>query len=649
MSNFLRVLVVEDDEEDAELLRLELERGGRSVIMQRVDTEEAYLTALADGAWDVIISDYSMPTFDGLKAFSIYQETALDIPFIFVSGALGEDRAVKAMLAGARDYILKGNLGRLNAAVDREVAEAKSRRERKMAEAANRREQRRLAVALHATGAGVFEYRIPDDGKGYCSGRLAEILGCTTQELQGFDTFSEWILEHVHPQDLERVRQCHKNVTQGEEPDYAIEFRLRGPDGTWRDLWCLAEAAEHDSSGKVADLVGVILDQTDQRRMEDQFRQAQKMEAVGRLAGGVAHDFNNLLTVILNFGDFVMESLEPGSAAQEDMQEILNAARRAENLTNQLLSFSRRQPVDPTVLNVNDLLANLDKMLGRLLGEDIDITAELAPDLWNVRVDNGRLEQVVVNLAINARDAMPAGGTLRVRTRNVDFECGEESPESSQIISGQKIEIAVMDDGCGMDEEARSRLFEPFFTTKEPGKGTGLGLATCYGIVKQAGGVILVDSQPGVGTTVKVLLPRHNAPPAQPVKPETRQTKVRGDEVILVVEDEMSVRKLLTRVLGQLGYTVFEAANGVEALEIARTSKKRVRLVLTDVVMPKMSGTELVEKLIAQFPEMKVLLMSGYTGSEFTPMDGTAILQKPFSQQMLAERLREVLGEGQPV
>lgn len=650
MTPLLRVLIIEDDEEDAELLRLELESAGRSVYMQRVQTKAAFLAAL-ESEWDIIISDYAMPGFDGLKAFALYRETGIDTPFIFVSGALGEERAVKAMIAGARDYILKGDLGRLNAAVDREVAGAKSRRERREMEAAKASEQRRLALALQATGAGVFELQIPENAQGfdneqvYCSERLAELLGCSATELRNGDTFRNWLCEHVHPQDLAGLQKCHQNLIEGHEGNNAVEFRLRHPGGGWRNMWCVGEAGRHDSSGRVIDFVGIILDQTERHRMEEQLRQAQKMEAIGLLAGGVAHDFNNLLTVILNFGEFVLESLESDSSASDDMREVLNAARRAEKLTAQLLAFSRRQPVDPEVLNANGLVRDVERMLRRLLGDEIELAVDLAPDLWNVCVDAGCLEQVVVNLAVNARDALPGGGTLKIETRNVRIEQGRNSPETRRIPGGEYVAISVADNGCGMDEEIQRRLFEPFFTTKEAGKGTGLGLATSYGIVQQANGFISVESEVGRGTVFELLLPRDHGSPVDRHKLEAKPERVHGNEVILVVDNEPSVCKLVARVLEHLGYTVLEAASGIEALRIARSSPKPVRLVLTDVLMPKMSGPELVEQLLPLHPEMKVLFMSGHTGTEFAPDNNHALLQKPFSPQALVDKLCDVMDE----
>lgn len=643
MEKPLRVLFIEDSRKDAELVCGELKRGGYRVHSGRVDTESGFLTALTTETWDLIISDFSMPQFDGLRAFELFRAHEFDIPFIFVSGVMGEDRAVQAMKAGARDYILKGQLGRLNAAVDRELEEAARRRRGRETDAAKAREQRRLAVALQATGAGVFEYRIPADHRGYYDQRFASIFGLELDELPPFEQFPAWFLQQVHPGDLERISKRHGDFIEGRVREYAVEFRVRHKGGGWREVTCLADAAERDAAGRVTDLVGVMLDRSHGTRMEEQFRQAQKMDAVGRLAGGIAHDFNNLLTVISNFGEFVLERLEPGSDVYKDMQEVLKAARRAETLTGQLLAYSRRRPVDATALNVNDLVGDVDKMLRRLLGESIELKTDLAPDLWTVRIDSGGLEQVMVNLAVNARDAMPDGGRLCLETSNADI--GDEYLNSKvDILAGQYVNITVSDNGTGMDEETQARLFEPFFTTKGPDKGTGLGLATCYGIVKQARGFIWVYSEPGHGTTFRVLLPRE--PGQADARPEiTHSEKMRGNETVLVVEDEEPVRKLVVRLLSMLGYTVLEASTGAEALEVAQSSRTPIHLLLTDVVMPGMNGPQLVNRLCVVYPHMKVLFMSGYTRGVLGVEEQIALVQKPFAPKVLARKLREVLDE----
>jgi two-component system, cell cycle sensor histidine kinase and response regulator CckA len=638
----LRVLFIEDSDVDTELICEELKRGGYAVTHLRVDTESGLLAALAGGEWDLIISDFSMPQFDGLTAYEVFSRQDLDIPFIFVSGAMGEERAVQAMKAGARDYILKGHLGRLNAAVQRELLEAERRRQGRAAEAAKDKEQKRLALALQVTGAGVFEFRLPEYSDAFVNERVAEIFGLPHDALPAPEEFREWFFGRVHPDERQRAVNAREDFVAGRTREFVAEVRMRHEDGSWRTVVCHAGAAARSADGRVTELVGILLDRTEERRLEEQFRQAQKMEAIGRLAGGIAHDFNNLLTVISNFGEFVLERLTPGSGPHGDMQEVLKAAQRAEKLTEQLLAYSRRRPVAPSVLNVNELVGDVDKMLRSLTGDEIEFRTDLAPNLWNVKIDSGGLEQVLVNLAVNARDAMPDGGRLAIETANV--EVGDEyvTAKGRDVPAGRYVAISISDTGIGMDEETKSRLFEPFFTTKEPGKGTGLGLATCYGIITQAGGFIWVYSEPGHGTTFRVLLPRETAE-AEPEREATQSEKMRGTETLLVVEDEEPVRSLVVRLLSMLGYTIFEASNAAEALEIARSSESPIHAVVTDIVMPDMNGPQLVERLSESHPEMKPVYMSGYTRGAIEMDDTIVLVQKPFSPKELARKVREAL------
>ena len=642
--NGLRVLFVEDSEVDTELICAELKRGGYIVSYTRVDTEPDFLAALEKGEWDIIISDFSMPNFDGLSAFKVFSRLDRDIPFIFVSGAMGEERAVEAMKAGARDYILKGHLGRLNAAVQRELEEARRRRQGREAEAAKAKEQHRLAVALQATGAGVFEYNLPGHTNAFFSERFAEILGFRSDELPEPGKFRDWFFGRVHPDDQKYANERRHDFVTGRTPGYAAEFRIRHKDGSWASVTCHAAAAARGPDGALTELIGILLDRTEEKRLEEQFRQAQKMEAIGRLAGGIAHDFNNLLTVISNFGEFVLETLEPNSGPYDDMQEVLQAARRAEKLTGQLLAYSRRRPVAPAVLNVNELVADVDNMLRRLIGEEIEFRTDLAANLWNVKIDAGGLEQVLVNLAVNARDAMPDGGRLAIETSNIRVGDNYVAAKGRDVPAGSYVAISVSDTGTGMDEETKERLFEPFFTTKEPGKGTGLGLATCYGIVKQAGGFIWVYTEIGHGTTFRVLLPRELAQ-TDPEIEQSHAEKVRGTETLLVVEDEESVRSLVVRLLSVLGYSILEAANASEALQIAEKNETPIHAIVTDVVMPDMNGPQLVQHLSRLHPEMKAIYMSGYTRGAIEMDETIVMVQKPFSPKELARKVREALDE----
>ncbi|HXG69379.1 MAG TPA: ATP-binding protein, partial [Gemmatimonadaceae bacterium] len=385
---------------------------------------------------------------------------------------------------------------------------------------------------------------------------------------------------------------------------------------------------------------------SERKSLEAQFQQSQKMEAVGQLAGGVAHDFNNLMTVVLGYSAFVTETLGVSDPRRADLDEVVRAAQRATALTRQLLAFSRKQVLQPTNVDLNALVLGMQDMLARLIGEDILIEHTLAADLWAVRADVGQLEQVLMNLTVNARDAMPTGGRLSFRTSNVEME--EPDAHSFGIGAGCYVLLAVADNGTGMTESVRKRLFEPFFTTKLPGKGTGLGLATVYGIVKQTGGTVSVTSTPGAGATFEVYLPcaLGNPQALLPAAPDRGGT-IRGTETILIVEDEDGVRLLTRRILEQSGYRVFDANDADHAEAVFAKHARVIDLLLTDVVMPGISGPKLFARLQEQQPGLKVLYLSGYTQGaivEQGPLGpGIELLQKPFTAAALNERVREVI------
>lgn len=388
------------------------------------------------------------------------------------------------------------------------------------------------------------------------------------------------------------------------------------------------------------------------RRSQDEFRHAQKLQAMGQLAGGVAHDFNNLLTVITGYGEILLSTLETGDPRRASVEEILKASQRAASLTRQLLAFSRKQLMSPRILNLNTVVAETDRMLRRVIGEDIRLELRMDPSLGTVRADPGQIEQVLMNLAVNARDAMPEGGRLLIETSNVDLDEAyvREHPEARP---GPHVLLSVSDTGCGMDEQVLSRLFEPFFTTKEPGKGTGLGLSTVYGIVRQSGGSIRVTSQPGKGSTFWIYLPRCSEEAGRSETPSSaRHAAVRlGTETILVVEDSDVVRKLVRDVLATRGYCVLEARNGREAVQVCENWNGPLHLLLTDVVMPEAGGRDLADYLTSLHPSMKVLYMSGYAETAFFargfPREGTAFISKPFTPAQIARKVREVL-DGKP-
>ena len=407
----------------------------------------------------------------------------------------------------------------------------------------------------------------------------------------------------------------------------------------------LSVRAVRDGTGHVEYYETFVRDVTDQRRLQQQLLQSQKMEAVGRLAGGIAHDFNNLLTVITSYSDLLLEDLGTDDPKRSDVEQVRKAADGAAALTRQLLAFSRQQVVEPRVVSLNAVVESLQKILRRVLGEDVELAATPGPDLGAVRADVGQLEQVLMNLAVNARDAMPTGGKLTIETGNVEHDPAFARGHGAAAVR-QFVMLAVTDTGVGMDEATKARIFEPFFTTKEPGKGTGLGLATVYGIVQQSGGFIWVYSEPGHGTTFKIYLPRVDAP-AEGVAVTAVAPVGRGTETVLLAEDAAAVRAVARQVLERQGYTVLEAPDGELALHLAQRHSGPIHLLLTDVVMPGMSGRQLADRLAPARPDMKVLYASGYTDDSVVRHgvleEGMPYLQKPFTPESLARKVRDVL------
>jgi two-component system, cell cycle sensor histidine kinase and response regulator CckA len=424
-----------------------------------------------------------------------------------------------------------------------------------------------------------------------------------------------------------------------------IEFEWKRKDGTGIAVRCSGRPV-HNEAGDLAYLEVFAEDITERRVLEKQLRMAQKMEAIGRLSGGIAHDFNNLLGVIIGYSQVMKRSLGPAHSSYEHAEEIEKASQRAVSLTRQLLAFSRQQVLEPAILNLNALVTDMEKMLPRLIGEDIKLNLTLDPALGHVKADQGQVEQVLMNLAVNARDAMPGGGKLTIQTANVELDVAytRQHPGSKP---GRYVMLAVTDTGIGMDPETQAHIFEPFFTTKERDKGTGLGLATVYGVVKQSGGYIAVDSEKGKGASFSVYLPRVEQTVEAPEASAPKPLSVRGSETILLVEDAEPLRKLAHMFLKDNGYQVLTAGDGEEALQVARRHAAPIQLLLTDVVMPGINGRVLAERLAPWQPGMKVLYMSGYTDSFIAGHgvleQGTHLLHKPFTEEALARKVREVL------
>ena len=516
--------------------------------------------------------------------------------------------------------------------------------EREWSAQALRGSQERLQLALQATGLGPWDWDLRTNTVDF-SPEWKRQLGYEPDEIT--HRYEEWE-SRLHPDDRERVLTALRDYLTGRQQEYATEFRMRHKDGTYRWIYTRA-AALRDSGGTRTHMLGCHLDITERKQLEEQFQQAQKMEAVGRLAAGIAHDFNNLLTVIHGNAQLVAEDPALSDRSRIELRQVQAAAESAASLTQQLLALSRRQVLQPQTLDVNEVLGRVQRLLDRVIGEDIRLTMNLAA-LNRVSGDPGQFEQVIINLAVNARDAMPNGGQLTIETADVELDDVFVEQHRDAAV-GRHVLIAVSDTGSGMDETTRAHLFEPFFTTKPFGKGTGLGLATVYGIVKQSGGSIWVYSEPGQGSTFKIYLPIATGA-AEPLPPSVDVQAPRGTETVLVVEDHAAVRGVIEKTLGRYGYTVVVAANASEALERSQAYPGPIHMMLTDLILPGANGREIAKQVVAARPSVRVLYMSGYTDDVIVHHGvlepGLAFVQKPFTGAVLVRRIREVLAAQSP-
>ena len=624
----ITVLLVEDNPGDARLI-LELlgEVQTQAFDLERVERLDHALTRLSRTGVDVVLLDLGLPDSQGLETFMRARRGAPDEPIVVISGLDDERLALEAVRSGAQDYLVKGRIeGHLLARVLRYAVE------RKRGEEALRASEAHHRTILENIGDAVF---IADPQGRYLdvNPRACELTGYSRDELL------QLTVSDTYPaQDRDAAALRIVDVAGGRAA--VTERPLLRKDGA---ILVVESNARRLSDGR---LLGAVRDITERKRLEEQLRQAQKMEAVGRLAGGVAHDFNNVLTAIFGYADLLNEELPDGHQARLDLDEIRKAAQRASSLIRQLLAFSRQQVLQPMVLSLNDLVEDIQNMLVRLIGEDVQLRLGLSPSAGNVRADAGQIQQVLMNLVVNARDAMPTGGKLLVETANTELT--EQYAEAHQPVApGAYVMLAVSDTGSGMDAETKARIFEPFFTTKEKGRGTGLGLSTVYGIVKQSGGYVWVYSEPGRGTTFKIYLPRVDEP-AEPLAPPQREARtLTGTEIILLAEDDEMLRPLSKGLLERLGYRVLEAENAIRALALADAHAGPIHLLVADVVMPGGSGRELARRLANSRPDTRVLYVSGYTDDAIVHHGmlepGLNFLQKPFTPATLARKVRDVL------
>ena len=637
----LRILHLEDEPRDQELVRATLEAEGLACEIHAVSTRPDFVTTLERGEIDLILSDFALPGFDGLTALQIARQRRPDLPVIFLSGTIGEEAAIEAVKSGATDYVLKQRLARLVPAVRRAVTEAQAERRRREVEESLSREREFSTQLIESSVDGILAF----DGE-LCitawNAGMERITGRDRTEVLGRSALDLSLFRSETGGDAHlRDALAGRSTVAKDRPFSIAETGRQG-------FFDSYSSPLRDGSGAIVGGLAIVHDITGRRELEEQMRQAQKMEAVGRLAGGVAHDFNNLLTAILGYSQLLRLRLAGNPDVLSDVAEVEKAAHRATSLTRQLLAFSRQQVLNPKVLNLNGVIVDMDKMLRRLIGADIDLRTVPTAGLGNIKADAGQIEQVVMNLVVNARDAMPKGGKLTIETANRTLE-GTQVGSLENLAAGRYVLLAVTDSGAGMAPDVKARIFEPFFTTKDVGHGTGLGLSTVHGIVKQSGAHIEVYSEIGHGTTFKIYFPRVEGQAEETGSGRSRAHGAGGREAILVIEDDELVRNVTVRALRGRGYHVAETDDRERALELFAAQPGGFALVLTDVVMPGMSLGEMVQRLRARSLDTRILYMSGYTDRAILHQErigaAEAFLQKPFSIDDLLDKVREVLDE----
>jgi two-component system, cell cycle sensor histidine kinase and response regulator CckA len=760
----LRILILEDVAMDAELVEYELQRASIPFVARRVDTRDGFLRELDAFRPDVILSDYTLPRFDGMTALSLTRERAPAIPFLIVTGSVNEETAVGCMKAGATDYLLKSNLARIGPAIQAALERERAREEKIRAESLLAASERRFR-SLVQNSSDLVTIVAPDSTILYASDSAERLVGYAPGQLVGTT-----LLGYVDASDAEAVRGLLQN--RNGKSSGPVEFSLRRADGSpvwleavgsnlladptiqgivlnardvserkradralreseerYRDLFdnasdlvCMSapdgtllyvnkawqegtrysqdemarmqlidvvqpESRSHFTAvlrrvlagerldhvelmlvpksgppitvegnlsctfkdGKPSVVRGIYRDVTERKRIDEQLRRAERMQAAGKLAGGVAHEVNNMMTGVIGFSEFVLRSFDLNDPRRADVEEVIRAGTRAADVTRQLLAFTRQQFLRPQLVQLNAVVSDMEKMLRHSLGEDKLLELRLSSESCQIRADRGQLEQVLINLVLNARDAIQGHGRVGIQTGcAVLDETYAERHGGVDIPPGRYVMLAISDTGCGMDGDVQARIFEPFFTTKPVGQGTGLGLSTVYGIVKQSGGFVWVYSELNQGSVFKVYLPEARGLVTEPIT-DNLSVPLRGSETILVIEDEDVVRNLACRGLRDHGYMVLEATNGSEALDYIRAHPGTVDLIISDVVMPEMGGRELGQNVALFEPELPILYMSGYTGEDVVQRGlldpGVPFQQKPFTPGTLAMKVRAMLDQ----
>ncbi|MBI4524182.1 MAG: response regulator [Deltaproteobacteria bacterium] len=641
MTEQLKVLIVEDSEDDALLLLRELRRGKHKVLFERVETPASMKAALARERWDIILSDYVLPVFGGLEALKILKKSGQDLPFIIVSGKIGEDVAVGAMKAGAHDYIIKSSLRRLVPAVERELREAEVRRERRRANEELARFHKKLLesearyrLLYERNPAGVFLDEMD-------SNRLnARRVDCNHAyaRIVGYDSREELLGQDVTPIFYsEEDRKAYLDLLLKKKNLADHELRLRRKDGT--PVWVIVSSVIRQDDARTF-IDGTFLDITERKRLESQLHQSQKMQEIGQLAGGIAHDLNNILAPIM-MSTSILRNKYTDDEDQSVIDMIGENTKRAGDLLNQLLLFARGTGGERQILKAPELISEILKMITETFPKSIRIITRLSQDLWPINGDSIQLEQVLMNLCVNARDAMPDGGILSISVENVPIH-EESAGLRRQSAVGPYVAFSVTDTGHGISPEIVDRIFEPFFTTKEIGKGTGLGLSSAYSIVKAHAGFIDMHTEIGKGTEFKVYIPA--AKIIEPAKTEQKEEETltgRG-ELVLVVDDEPRILQIIRMVLERHGYKVMTAENGAEAIAAYSKCREEIRVLIIDMMMPVMDGEAAIEDLRQRDPHLKIIAVSGLPEPNVGGM-AHALLRKPFTREELLKSLHEVL------
>ena len=641
MSASIRVLVVDDALDYAEMVVQFLRASGEwtDASMAIATTYENAVLALTTEQYDVAFLDYWLGARDGLALLADVRARGVDTPIVILTAYGAEDVAVQAMKAGAADYLPKTQVSveSLDRAIRHALALRTEERQRRQAESALRESEERFRALVENSSDALLLI----DGLGrvqYMAPSSTRHLGWTSEQVCGRSIF-----DFLHPDDRHQIAGAMSGTLSGPGRSITVEVRVQHADGAYRTLE--AVAANHIEEPSVGAIVVNARDVTERRRLEDQLRHAQKMEALGQLAGGVSHDFTNLLTAILGYCDLALSDAPANDPLRHDLEEIRSAGERAASLTRQLLAFARRQVLHPQIVDVNALITQLDRLLRRLLAPKVELVSKLSPDLSRIKVDPASIEQILVNLAVNARDAMPLGGRVTIETANAPADSRDVAAHES-MPPGAYVLIAVRDTSDGLDADARAHIFEPFAARHSEGKSSGLGLAAVYAMVKQSGGYIWVESAPGAGTAFTVFLPQAETVLIPRARDRSEDVeKKAGWETILVVEQDEAVRALAREVLRRHGYAVLEARHGVDALRTAERHRDAIHLLITDLVTPHMSGREVAERLTSARPSMKVLFVSGHTGDDL-PADvarGSTFLRKPFTPDALARKVRVLL------